>query len=269
MRIFLSLFLAVGISLTAAEKEPVLVRKSRSPVNDDARIMLIHDPLLKNHEEIVVRTRSAAIGQLTTSNASLAGVQRRNQFVDILAIIDGKTAFIFTYADGMPFIETRWYFHYTCKRKVSNIPGGLTKGPHSIVVILRNSYGETVKVPACMDAMVFSYQTEASKKEIEEESEKLSKPQLIYNEPTGTFQKGQPVLFDFYELNCTLGSTGYKVAVYLDDKLLQKITAWNPYIIKNVEPGQHKVRLELISPNGDVVPNPFGVNVEGTFNVSN
>jgi hypothetical protein len=268
MKLFLSLCLVIGVSLTAVEKEPILVKKARSPINDDARIMFIQDQLINKNEDIVVRTRSAAIGQLTESNSSLSSVQRKDRFVDILAVIDGKISFVFTYADGMPFIETQRYFHYTCQKRVSSIPGGLTKGPHAIVAILRNSYGETLKVSSCVDAMVFSYQSDATKKELQDVAAKLEKPQLIYNEPSGNFRKGQPILLDFYELNCTLGSTGYKVAVYLDDKLIQKVTSWNPYIIKNVVPGQHKVRLELISPNEDIVDNPFDVKVEGTFNLA-
>ncbi len=267
MRLFFGICLLAAASLVGVDKEPLLVKKSRSPVNDNALVMLMHYQLVKKNEEIIVRTRSAAIGQLTSSNTGLSGVQRKDQFCDVLAVIDGKKSFALTYLDGMPFIESQRYFHYTLEKKLSTIPGGLSAGPHALVVMLRNSYGETVKVSACMDAMVFSYETPSSQKELEKVAAELEKPQIIYNEPTGTYQKEKPILVDFYKLNCILGGSEYKVAVYLDGKLLGKVSSWSPYILKNVLPGQHTLRLELLSPLGEVVPNPFGVTTEGSFTV--
>jgi len=116
--------------------------------------------------------------------------------------------------------------------------------------------------------MIFSYQMEGSKKELEDLVPLLEKPSLIYNQPTGTFAKGGPILVDFYRLGCVIGPTDYQVAIYLDDKLLHKVTAWNPHVLRNVSSGSHTIRLELLSPSGEVVSNPFGVEVKGSFEVA-
>lgn len=264
---FLGLWLALTAILGAEQKGPVLVKKPRSPISDHALVMLVQDQFIKKDEPLSVRTRGFPIGQISPPYASLAGVQRKDQFCDVLAIIDGKRSFLFTYLNGGSFIESRNYFHYTLERKVSSIPGGLTQGPHSLFVVLRNSYGETLKVPSCMDATVFSYQIEPSKKELGSLGAQMEKPMVLYNEPTGTFQLGAPILLDFYKLGCIISPSECSVAVYLDGNLLQKVSTWNPYILKNVSSGHHTIRLELLSPKGEVVPNPFGVTPEGSFEV--
>ncbi|MBM3201256.1 MAG: hypothetical protein FJZ56_02485, partial [Chlamydiae bacterium] len=264
------LFLCLGLTtlLSAQDKAPSLIKKPRSPNNDYAQVMLIQSQqTIKKDEPILVRTRGFPVGQLSPPYASFSGLQRKDQFCDVLGIIDGKRSFLFSYTDGASFTESRNYFHYTLEKKLSSINGGVSKGPHSLVVVLRNSYGETLKNAASMDTMVFSYQSESTKKELQQLGQLLEKPMVIYNEPAGVYAAGAPILFDFYKLGCTIGPADYKVAVYLDNTLLQKVSVWGPFILKNVSKGKHTIRLELISPLDEVVANPFGATIEGSFEV--
>lgn len=247
---------------------PIAVEMSPSPYNSNLLITFLQDQYIRANEPLVVRTRSFRMGEPSNSNPALQVVQRKNRLSDIICFIDGRPAFVYNYTDGVPFIESRRYFHFTAQKKLSNIKGlSIAPGPHAAVAALRNSYGETIKTPSAIDVMVFSYRKKAPKAELEAMGKKLEKPLILYNEPVGTFKSGQPVLLDFVVLNCVLASKGYAVDVYVDQQKVTSLNQWAPYFLKNLSSGKHKVSLELVSPSGDVVDNPFGVAVEGEFQV--
>lgn len=87
-------------------------------------------------------------------------------------------------------------------------------------------------------------------------------PLLTYSRPKGDYrwqEDPRGIMLDFYVANCTIGINDYKVKYTLNDKKTQLLTRWEPVWWKWEElfPGTHKIRIELIDPDGK--PAPFRV----------
>lgn len=136
------------------------------------------------------------------------------------------------------------------------IPFKLQPGMHIIRVFPARSYNESVKADRAFAASVFYYQEKKGNKEVD-----LSGPYLTYNEPQGEYDsKGrnpEPILLDFYLTNCNLSVDGYKVRLTIDNDNMRAITSWQPYYIYGLKKGVHKIRLELLDPQNDIVPGIF------------
>ena len=64
------------------------------------------------------------------------------------------------------------------------------------------------------------------------------------------------IMVDFDLTNATLSPTDYKVRVTIDGKSTV-VDSWNPYHAHGLEKGMHTVKLELIAPDGTVVPGAY------------
>ena len=134
----------------------------------------------------------------------------------------------------------------------TQIPYNLRSGAHLIRMFLVRSYGESLKGGQCYTA---SYFFVGSKKE--KEPFDLSAPYLTYNQPEGDFKSGQPILLDFYLSNTQLSKDGYKVRLTIDGKDKRLLTEWAPYYIYGLSKGSHKIKLELLNPQNQVLPGFF------------
>ncbi len=139
------------------------------------------------------------------------------------------------------------------------IPFSLKPGVHIIRAFPCRSYGESLKEGKSYMDSVFYFQKK------EGVPFDLKKPYLTYNTPQGTYQdESKPILLDFYIKNCALSKDGYKVRVTIDGENQRFLYEWNPYYIYGLKKGAHKIRLELINPQNNLVEGSFN-NVEKTF----
>lgn len=130
----------------------------------------------------------------------------------------------------------------------------LKKGHHTILAFLSRSYHESVKNK---DAFVLKQFTVG---DAEGEKADLSKPQLFYSRPKGTY-KGKDnfkkLLLDFYLVNVDkLSKDGKKVRATIDGTEFT-FTKWKPYVVKGLKPGNIKIKLELLNKDGELVDSKF------------
>ncbi|MDR2539448.1 MAG: hypothetical protein LBC45_02380 [Chlamydiales bacterium] len=151
-----------------------------------------------------------------------------------------------------------------------DIPFALHPGMHVMRVFPARSFKESLKDEGCFAVRTFYHQSHEQHFFVD-----LCKPYLTYNEPQGTyFQQGcnqqdcnpQPILLDFYITNCQLSRDGYKVAVEIDHTTKEILTSWQPYYIYGLKRGTHRIRLQLLDSNNQLVPGIFN-HVERRFNI--
>lgn len=131
------------------------------------------------------------------------------------------------------------------------IKDNIKPGDHLLRAYAAYSFGEAVRGNKTFNMSTFCFKKQGITK-ID-----LSAPMITYNEPQGVFKGDQPILLDFLCNNCELSAGGYKVRLTIDGKEIQKLTSSNPYYIYGLSKGNHTVKLELLSPSGRVVNNPF------------
>jgi len=141
---------------------------------------------------------------------------------------------------------------YTAHYK-STFKKDLDKGHYVALAFLSRSYHESIKHK---DARVLTELTvgDAAKKDVD-----LSKPHLFFSRPKGTYlgKDTSNVLLDFYVANAELSKDGYKVRAKINDTTSFTIAKWQPYFINGLPMGDHKIKLELIDPEGNSVKSPF------------
>jgi len=133
-----------------------------------------------------------------------------------------------------------------------DVPFSLEEGMHVLRIFPARSFNESVKGNKSFVAGIFYYKNKSKQFSVD-----LNKPYLTYNEPQGSFSGPRPILLDFYLCNCELSQDGYKVRLTIDGTLPRILTSWSPYYIYGLEPGEHKIRLELLDPQNKPVPGPF------------
>jgi hypothetical protein len=159
-----------------------------------------------------------------------------------------------------PFNEAGWYYETNYKFEV---PANLDNGEHTVRLFLARSYGESLKGDRTFSVSKFHIGEKGASKV------NIQKPFLTYNEPSNQLylEEGTPVLLDFFISNCELSHLGYVVRLTVDRRATRNLTEWRPYYIYGLSEGQHTVRLELLDPNGNLVPGPFN-DVEQTITVN-
>lgn len=134
--------------------------------------------------------------------------------------------------------------------------GKLSDGVHSIRAFPSRSWHESIKKPGAFVAENFYVKTKTGDTVI-----KPGQPLLTYSRPKGTYAgpDAKRILLDFYVANAELGADKYKVIASIDGKALDTLTEWVPYYIQGLSDGDHTVKLELIGPDGKVVPGRYNV----------
>ena len=134
----------------------------------------------------------------------------------------------------------------------TTIPYNLSRGIHVLRAFPIRSYGEALKGPSCFASIYFYFGKAENKPSID-----LSQPFLTYNAPEGEFKNDQPILLDFYLSNTQLSRDGYKVRLNIDGIDKRILTEWVPYYIYGLKKGSHTLKLELLDPQGKVLPPLF------------
>ena len=99
-----------------------------------------------------------------------------------------------------------------------------------------------------------------------------AKPLLTYSRPKGDYKgaDAEAIMIDFWLSNAKLEGDGgeYRVRYSVDGGAPQTLTKWEPIWLRGWTGGKHKVRLELVDRNGNVVENGGYNSTEREINVA-
>lgn len=139
--------------------------------------------------------------------------------------------------------------HYTPSFK-KEIPEGV----HHLVAFLSRSYHESVK----NENSVVVKKLTVGENAVDENNLDVSAPTLIYSRPKGQYsgKDTENLMLDFFVLNTTLSENGNKVRATINGEEFI-ISQWAPHIIKGLPMGEVSIQLELLNPEGDLIPGPF------------
>ena len=197
--------------------------------------------VLKNPKDsvrIVMQVTGMKLGVPSDSDSAL-GIAYAKQGQHIHVIVDDK-AYMADFTNGQPF----------------NV-GVLSPGMHTIRAFPSFSWHESIKSPGAYATRTFY--VGPAKKSNEPPENNLNGPLLTYSRPKGTYSSadGAKVLLDFYVSNATIAPNAYHVKLWIDGTAMPDITEWQPYYIEGLSKGKHTIHLQLVSPNGSVVPGSF------------
>jgi hypothetical protein len=200
---------------------------------------------------IQFRIDGFALGAASSQFERAAEVVNSNMGQTVHVIIDDRPYFPVNEPAIDPFDEGGFYYDMSYKFQV---PFRLKEGMHTIRMFPARSFGECLKGDKTFQAMTFYVGSQKEDSNID-----LSTPYITYNEPSNELYlvENRPVLLDFYVSNTELSPDGYKVRLTIDGKFNRMLQFWQPYYIYGLKKGKHTVRLELIDPNGQLVPGPF------------
>jgi hypothetical protein len=124
-------------------------------------------------------------------------------------------------------------------------------GNHVLLAFLSRSYHESVKNAFLVTPLKVG-------DVVEGESPDLSAPHMFYSRPKGTYtgKDTENLLLDFFLVNTEISETGNKVIATIQDQEFT-LTEWAPYVIKGLEKGEVKIRLQLVDADGNLIPGPF------------
>lgn len=246
---------AASISEPAANpKDLRIVPVPRTPEPDHVtlKVLFPKDQEMKNNTPIQ--------GQLKLAGYSLGTDSDFPRKHEIFNDKDGQSLHIFI--DNQPYFsvsealinaldDVEEYFDQTADFE---IPFKLQPGMHVIRAFPVRSFNESLKDDGCFAVSTFYYKQKTDNPQID-----LSSPYLTYNEPQGeySYNKGEPILLDFYLTNCQLSRDGYKVRLTIDNDMQRTLFVWQPHYIYGMKQGSHRIRLELLDPQNRPVGGLF------------
>jgi hypothetical protein len=87
----------------------------------------------------------------------------------------------------------------------------------------------------------------------------VTKPLLTYSRPKGEYKgaDAENIMIDFWLSNAKLVGDGgeYRVRYWVDGAEPKYIDKWSPVWVKGFTDGKHKVKVELVNKNGELVDN--------------
>jgi len=141
----------------------------------------------------------------------------------------------------------------------------LSQGTHLLRALAVWETGESVKTPGAQAVVVFHVGTPSRDFDFNPR-----RPLLTYSRPRGRLEgaAADRILLDFYLANLPdnqLGPRGYRVRPSIDGAAHAELTAWVPCYIDHLPDGEHTITLELLGPNGQLVPGPFNRTEQRVF----
>jgi hypothetical protein len=197
--------------------------------------------VLKNPTDsifIVIQATGTKLSVPTDADSTL-GIAYAKQGQHVHVIVDDKP-YMADFKNGQPF----------------NV-GLLSPGMHTIRAFPSFSWHESIKSPGSFATRTFFVGTASNAGAHPENN--LNAPLLTYSRPKGTYSggEGSKVLLDFYVSNAKLASDAYRVKIWIDSVAMPDIVTWQPYFIEGLSKGKHTIHLQLIAPNGSVVPGSY------------
>lgn len=133
---------------------------------------------------------------------------------------------------------------------------GLDPGRHVLRAFASRQWHESVKSDGAFAATWFTVGDDGEVEAWDPEA-----PLLTYSRPKGTYAgaDADSVMVDFYLSNAEIGpgDDQHSVRLTVDDSLSWTLTEWAPHYVLGLDEGDHTFRLELLAPDGTVVPGPF------------
>lgn len=252
----MSFFLCAAILASLAQ--PVQANKSISEKKEEVRVLAVARTPESN--TTLIKIAQPEVGYVTKGNPVWIQVrvdgfslgtdspfERADEIASskmgqtVHVVIDNFPYFAINEPAINPFNEEGYFYNTAYKFEV---PFSLKEGVHTLAVFPARSFGESLKGEGNFQSSYFYVGSKKGTPVID-----LSKPYLIYNEPSDNFYltTDQPVLLDFYLNNCELTPDGYKVQLMIDGKIHRTLTSWQPYYIYGLTRGKHTIRLQLIN----------------------
>jgi len=127
----------------------------------------------------------------------------------------------------------------------------LKDGHYVALSFLSRSYHESIKHYDAYDLRQFTVGATKIKMD-------LTKPFLFYSRPKGEYKgkNARKILLDFYVVNAQLAANDYKVRVTINDAVFI-LTNWEAYIIEGLPIGSHRIKIELLDKNEQLVNSTF------------
>jgi len=239
---------AKGQDSTSVPKEVQIVKGENGPAPDS--VMLVVKSPGPNE---IVKTDSVMVS-VDLKGFNLASPTEGEQSKGIAFSKEGQH--IHVIIDDKPYMAMYGMNEFSV--------GALSEGVHTLRAFPSRSWHESIKKPGAFVAETFYVKSKTGEPVLKE-----GEPLLTYSRPKGEYKgdDAKRVLLDFYIANAELGPDKYKVAATVDGTVKDTLTEWVPYYIEGLADGQHTIKLELLGPDGAVVPGPFN-SVERTITVS-
>lgn len=128
----------------------------------------------------------------------------------------------------------------------------ISEDSHYILAFLSRSFHESIKHEGASVAI----EAKVSNNSLMRQAP-IEQPMLFYSRPKGTYtgKDTENIMLDFYPVNAELGN-GYQVEVLVDGQKFM-VDKWQPYYIKGLGMGEHKIMLTLLDDEGNVVNTPL------------
>ncbi len=130
----------------------------------------------------------------------------------------------------------------------------LSPGPHAVRVFPALQWHESLKSPGTFEAAQFHVGQQSGDLPIPPGS-----PLLTYSRPVGTYvgADADSILLDFLVRNARVGIGGYKVRLSIDGEHIDDLTDHVPYYLVGLQPGEHKIELQLRDAGGRIIRGAF------------
>lgn len=131
---------------------------------------------------------------------------------------------------------------------------GLDTGAHVLRAFPARSWHESIKTDSAFAIRKFYVNDTTPDVEWERDT-----PLLTYSRPKGLYRGpgADSIMVDFFVTNAQLGPDAHSVRLTVDDSLVYELDEWKPYYLLGLDSGEHSVKLDLLDPEGVVVPGPF------------
>jgi hypothetical protein len=255
---YLILLLTGSLPLIAADQEmprsnPSTIRivtVEPTPEASKVGVKIIYPEDEKTQEnplDILVRVDGYPLKTASEFPREEEVLNRTSAGQSIHIIIDNEPYFLQNEAIINALQDQEMYYEQVVNFQIPS----LSPGQHLIRIFPARSYGESLKSEGCFAMRLFSLSDDQRKLDVDPNG-----PILTYNEPQGEFSysASKPLLFDFYITNAQLSRDGYKVRLTIDSNVQRILTRWTPYYIYGLTKGVHKLQIELLDKNNQLVP---------------
>ncbi len=252
----ISLFVVSIISFQLNATSVQIIPLESTPLISDMKIGFhTNNEVLTRNNPLYLRVRSYLLG-VSTYSPSLMGMRQSPLGTTLAIFFNGDQRIYLRKVDVSNVSDSKLSFEKDFRKYLpSKIAKELQEGKNGVTVVAVNSYGESMKKPFAIETRIIDYGKRVPRNH--ELEEKMQKPYILYNEPTGRFMKGEPVLLDFISLNTSISPKGNHVIVKIDGEEIAKIEKNVPHKIMNLPRGKHLVSLTLVDSSGKPYPLPF------------
>lgn len=224
---------------------PGLYKWANSPQSDSA-VLTVLSPVdgqqYKPGDSVFVTFSVAGIAiGAQTQHADLLGLANSAEGQHVHVILDNQEP-ITSHSVGRPIFA-----------------GTVERGFHTLRVFACRSWHESIKSPDAYQ--IISIVADLDTSILRGQSPRQDVPLLTHSQPAGEYvgEESGLILIDFLLSNAVLGADEHKVRLTIDSSATDLVD-WVPYLITGLGPGEHTVKLELLSDDNQ----PTG----GSFNAT-